>query len=93
MGVINVVKSYKVAVMPGDGVGPEVTREAVKVLKATGLTLEFLNCNVGGKAYIETGVPLPPEAKESLGSGRLMIAVKARMSDDDFLKLGLIDWR
>ena len=64
MGMINVVKSYKVAVMPGDGVGPEVTREAVKVLRATGLTLEFLNCNVGGKAYIETGVPLPLEAKE-----------------------------
>jgi isocitrate/isopropylmalate dehydrogenase len=62
--LINVVKSFKIAVMPGDGVGPEVIKEAVKVLRATGLNLEFLHCNVGGKAYIETGAPLPQEAKE-----------------------------
>ena len=41
------------------------TKEAVKVLKATGLSFEFLKCNVGGKAYIETGEPLPQEARDA----------------------------
>jgi len=54
------VRKYKIAVLPGDGIGPEVTREAVKVLEATGLNLEFIVRNVGGRAYIEDGDPLPP---------------------------------
>jgi 3-isopropylmalate dehydrogenase len=60
-----VTRQYKIAVMPGDGVGPEVTEEAIKVLEATELSFEFLHCNVGGKAYIQTGNPLPDEAKEA----------------------------
>jgi len=52
-----------VAVLPGDGIGPEVTREAVKVLEATGVDFEFIECQVGGDAYIEKGDPLPQEAK------------------------------
>ena len=59
------VKGLKIAVLPGDGIGPEVTAEAVKVLKATGLKFEFIECSVGGKAYIEDGNPLPPEAIEA----------------------------
>lgn len=55
-------RKYEIAVMPGDGIGPEVTSEAVKVLRATGLNFEFLHCDVGGKAYLEKGDPLPPEA-------------------------------
>lgn len=56
-------KQIKIAVLPGDGIGPEVTQEAVKVLRATGLDLELTECSVGGKAYIENGNPLPPEAR------------------------------
>lgn len=51
--------SYKVAVLAGDGIGPEVTAEAVKVLKATGLAIEFEEALVGGIAYDATGNPLP----------------------------------
>ena len=53
--------SYKVAVLAGDGIGPEVTAEAVKVLKATGVSFEFEDALVGGIAYDEKGHPLPPE--------------------------------
>lgn len=49
----------KIAVLAGDGIGPEVTAEAVKVLKATGVAFEFENALVGGIAYDETGHPLP----------------------------------
>ncbi len=54
----------KIAVLPGDGVGPEVIREAVKVLKCAGgrfgLPLEFEEATVGGAAIDRLGTPLPP---------------------------------
>ena len=52
----------KIAVLPGDGIGPEVTREAVRVLEAMGLPgLALAEANVGGAAYKASGNPLPPE--------------------------------
>jgi len=59
-------RSDKIAVLSGDGIGPEVVREAVKVLDATGLNIEFIEGKVGGKAYIESGDSLPEEAKEAV---------------------------
>jgi len=50
----------KIAVLPGDGIGPEVTAEAVKVLQATGAAFEFETALVGGAAYDDGGHPLPP---------------------------------
>ncbi len=58
-------KKYKVAVMPGDGIGPEVTKESEKVLLATDLNIEFLHCDIGGTAYLKNGDPLPPESKQA----------------------------
>lgn len=54
----------KVAVLPGDGIGPEVTRQALKVLEATGLDFTFEEALVGGAAYDETGHPLPSATLE-----------------------------
>ena len=54
-------KTIKIAVLPGDGVGPEVTNEAVKVLGATDLNLEFIEANVGGKAYVDGKLSAWPE--------------------------------
>lgn len=50
---------YRVAVLPGDGIGPEVTAEAVKVLKATGVDFQFEEALIGGAAYDDGGHPLP----------------------------------
>jgi 3-isopropylmalate dehydrogenase len=50
---------HKIAVLAGDGIGPEVVAEAVKVLKASGVDLEFEDALVGGAAYDATGNPLP----------------------------------
>ncbi|HEY8347198.1 MAG TPA: 3-isopropylmalate dehydrogenase [Symbiobacteriaceae bacterium] len=59
---------YKIAVFPGDGIGPEVMAEAVKVLKAVearfGLRFELQEGLVGGTAYDRVGHPLPPESLE-----------------------------
>lgn len=54
----------KIAVLAGDGIGPEIVAEAVKVLKATGLTFEFEEALVGGAAYAATGHPLPQSTLE-----------------------------
>jgi 3-isopropylmalate dehydrogenase len=57
----------KIAVLPGDGVGPEVIAEAVKVLTAVrpeGLALEMEQAPVGGAAYDATGDPLPARTLE-----------------------------
>ncbi|SFJ19179.1 3-isopropylmalate dehydrogenase [Bradyrhizobium sp. cf659] len=54
----------KIAILPGDGIGPEVTRQAVKVLRAVasrfGLALELSEALIGGCAYEAHGHPLPP---------------------------------
>ena len=55
---------HKIAVLPGDGIGPEVTAEAVRVLKAVAPSLEFEEALVGGTAYDATGHPLPNETLE-----------------------------
>jgi 3-isopropylmalate dehydrogenase len=59
----------KITVLPGDGIGPEVTREAVRVLRAVaeihGHDFEFDERPVGGAAIMETGVPLPRATAEA----------------------------
>ena len=55
----------KIAVLPGDGIGPEVTAEAVKVLEALDLPgLTLFEGDVGGIAYKRHGLPLPAETLE-----------------------------
>ena len=55
----------KIAVLPGDGIGPEVTAEALRVLEALRLPgLVLLEGDVGGIAYKRHGHPLPPETLE-----------------------------
>ena len=55
--------TYRIAVLPGDGIGQEVTAQAVRVLRAveklTGATFEFEQALVGGAAIDATGGPLP----------------------------------
>jgi 3-isopropylmalate dehydrogenase len=50
----------KIAVLPGDGIGPEVTREAVRVIEALDLGIAMTAAPVGGAAYHAHGHPLPP---------------------------------
>jgi 3-isopropylmalate dehydrogenase len=57
-----------IAVLPGDGVGPEVTREAVRVLRAVsdfcGYDFRFEESPIGGGASVEFGSPFPPQTRE-----------------------------
>ncbi len=49
----------KIAVLPGDGIGPEITNEAVRVLRALGLDFTMEEAPVGGAGYRALGHPLP----------------------------------
>lgn len=49
----------KIAVLPGDGIGPEIVKEAVKVLGALGEPFELEEAPVGGAGYEAHGHPLP----------------------------------
>ncbi len=56
--------SRKVLVLPGDGIGPEIMAEAVRVLETLqhgGLDIELVHALVGGAAYDAAGTPLPAE--------------------------------
>lgn len=65
------MKSYNIAVLGGDGTGPEVTREAIKVLDAAsnkfGFKLNYTDYDLGGERYLRTGEALPDSVVEELG--------------------------
>ena len=62
------MKSYKIAVLAGDGIGPEITKEAIKVLKLVeqrnNISFELLPATFGGCAYFETGHAFPQATKD-----------------------------
>ena len=61
-------KTYSIGLIPGDGTGPEVTREAVKVLEVAsqkfGFKLDYTPYDFGGERYLKTGETLPDSAIE-----------------------------
>ena len=70
--------TYRIAVLPGDGIGPEVTREAVRVLEAVGaaagIRFEFVEAPIGGAAVEATGDPFPPETEQAcLGADAILL--------------------
>jgi len=62
--------SYKIGVIKGDGIGPEIIDEAIKVLDAVsvsqGFNLRYEEMLLGGIAIDETGVPLPEETIQNV---------------------------
>ncbi len=73
--------SMKIAVLPGDGIGPEIVTEAVKVLKALDLSFEMQEAKVGGAAYDAHGHPLPEHT------------LKLAMESDAVLFGSVGDWK
>jgi 3-isopropylmalate dehydrogenase len=62
--------SYRIAVVPGDGTGPEVIREALKALKAAGtrenIRFDLQHYDLGGDRYLKTGEILPESVLSEL---------------------------
>ncbi|MCK4869736.1 MAG: isocitrate/isopropylmalate dehydrogenase family protein [Gammaproteobacteria bacterium] len=60
-----VKNQYKLCVIPGDGIGPEVVAVADKVLRSLGLSLAMQYCDAGYGAYLKHGTPLPDETLQA----------------------------
>lgn len=64
------MKTYKIAVIPGDGTGPEVVREGIKALEAVSkrekFKLEMTHYDFGGERYLKTGEILPDSAVDEM---------------------------
>lgn len=63
----------RIAIIPGDGIGADVTREAVKVLNCvheeTGVALDLVAWDLGAQRYLDTGVSITPEEMAELRDG------------------------
>jgi isocitrate dehydrogenase (NAD+) len=64
---------HRVTLIPGDGIGPEVTDAARAVLDASGAQLEFETAVIGQEAERKTGAQMPPEVWESIERTRLVL--------------------
>jgi len=92
-----------IAVLPGDGVGPEVTREAVRVLRAVsdfcGYDFRFEEAPIGGGASVEFGQPFPPHTRERcLNSSAVLLGAVGgpqfdHLTGDRRPEAGLLDLR
>src|SRR6202795_2869731 len=58
--------SHKVTLIPGDGIGPEVTRATVRILEATGVKFEWESFEVGADAFEKYGEYIPKDVLESI---------------------------
>ncbi len=58
--------AHKIAIIGGDGIGPEVTKEALKVVAAAGVSLETTHFDLGGARYLRDGVILPDDVLTDL---------------------------
>jgi isocitrate dehydrogenase (NAD+) len=65
-GSTNSRRTHTVTLIPGDGIGPEVTAAAVRVLSATGVKIEWQTEMAGASAVGEHGSPLPDRVLESI---------------------------
>ncbi|HET7654107.1 MAG TPA: 3-isopropylmalate dehydrogenase [Acidimicrobiales bacterium] len=57
---------HRIAVIGGDGIGPEVVAEALKVVRATGVDVETTDFDLGGSRYLRDGTVLPDETLSEL---------------------------
>ncbi len=63
----------RIAVLPGDGIGPEVTAAAQRVLAAVLPACEFVEAAVGAAAIASHGTPLPAQTLEICGAARAIL--------------------
>lgn len=66
-------KIYKITLIPGDGIGPEVTSAARKVLDAAGIKIEWEIMDAGAGAIEKYGTTLPDETVESIKKNKLAL--------------------
>jgi isocitrate dehydrogenase (NAD+) len=70
---------YRITVIPGDGIGPEIVQAAMRVVEATGISIEWEEVTAGQCAIAEFGRPVPAEAIDSIRKNQ--VALKGPMTN------------
>ena len=65
--------SHRVTLIPGDGIGLEVTRAAKRVIDATGVAIEWAECEAGAEVFQRTGEALPSETLDSILENKIAL--------------------
>jgi isocitrate dehydrogenase (NAD+) len=65
--------AHTVTLIPGDGIGPEITDAVVRILEAAGADIQWEHAKAGEGALKEVANPLPPETLESIRRNRLAL--------------------
>ena len=66
-------KTHTVTLIPGDGIGPEVSNAVVSILEATGVQFEWERFSAGAEAFDKSGEYIPKELYESIARTRLAL--------------------
>lgn len=65
--------TYTITLIPGDGIGPEVTRAVVRIVEATGLDVRWESFETGAAAVKSQGTTLPPELLDSIRRNKVAL--------------------
>src|SRR5580698_4561068 len=66
-------KTHKITLIPGDGIGPEVTNAVVRILEATGVKFDWERFAAGAEAFEQQGEYIPKELYESIERNKLAL--------------------
>lgn len=65
--------AYNITLIPGDGIGPEITEAALRVIEATGVKINWEVVEAGEKVMAECGTPLPDNVLESIKKNKVAL--------------------
>ena len=66
-------KTHKITLIPGDGIGPEVTNAVVRILEATGVKFDWERFAAGAEAFEQQGEYIPKELYESIERNKVAL--------------------
>ena len=85
------MKTYKIAILPGDGIGPEIMKEAIKVLRLiesrNDVTFELTEAPFGGQAYFDYGDAFPEETKQICDAADAIVKGPIGLSHEESKKI------
>ena len=64
---------HNITLIPGDGIGPEITKATVRVVEATGVDIKWDIVNAGAEVYEKEGTVLPQKVIDSLKKNKVGI--------------------
>lgn len=85
------MSSYKIAILEGDGIGPEIMREALKVLDwiqaSHGVSFELLHAPFGAGAYFDHGSPFPQAAMDACDAADAILKGPVGLAHEEAMKI------